>query len=229
MPRLVPVVVARALVALTLGLGSAACVSHAAPAGGPLAAAAAKHDALAISDALEALIAEGKEAPADRGFAYDAVREREEPTAAYAFARAAITGRLVQAHGLTKSLLIKDAEAWAEKSVALDPNFRDRAATRMLGTLYVLAPAALLAHGDSEKGLDLLEKLVAERPDIPENHLRLAEAYIALGDNAPATPHLCACVAKKERLRKDDQALLQKLLRDAGNVECPATGAATAR
>jgi tetratricopeptide (TPR) repeat protein len=216
---------ARALVALSLAFGPAACVSHAAPAEGPLAAAARRHDALAISDALEALIAEGKEGKGDRGFAYDAVREREEPTAAYAFARAAITGRLVQAHGLTKSLLIKDAEAWAERSVALDPSFRDRAATRMLGTLYVLAPAALLAHGDSEKGLELLEGLVAERPDVLENHLRVAEAYIALGDNAPATPHLCTCLAKRSQLRKDDQQLLQKLVRDAGLGECPPAAA----
>ena len=107
----------------------------------------------------------------------------------------------------------------------LDPTFRDRAATRMLGTLYVLAPAALLAHGDSEKGLELLEGLVAERPDVLENHLRVAEAYIALGDNGPAVPHLCACLAKKATLRKDDQALLQKLVRDGGLGECPAAGA----
>ncbi len=214
-----------AVVALAIGAAAGGCVSHAAPAEGPLAASARRHDALGVSDALEALIAEGKEASGDRGFAYDAVRDHEEPTAAYAFARAAVTGRLVQAHGLTKSLLLKDAEAWAERSLALDPGFRDRAATRMLGSLYVLAPAALLAHGDSEKGLALLEGLVRERPDILENHLRVAEAYIALGDNVPATAHLCACLAKKASLRKDDQALLQKLVRDAGLVDCSTEGA----
>jgi hypothetical protein len=203
---------------------AAGCVSRAAPPEGPLAAAARAQDALAISDALEALIAEGKESPGDRGFAYDAVRTRVEPTAAYAFARAAITGRLIQANGLTKALLLKDAERWAEQSRTLDPKFRDGAATRMLGTMYVLAPASLLAHGDSEKGLALLEGLVKKRPDVPENHLRLAEAYIALGDNPPAAEHLCFCFARKASLRKDDQALLEKLARDAGLAACPPSG-----
>lgn len=224
MRRPVSAIAARALaalVALALAAATVGCVSRAAPAEGALAAAARRHDALAISDALETLIASGKEAPGDRGFAYDAVRAREEPTAAYAFARAAVTGRLVQAHGLTKSLLLKDAEAWAIRSRSLDPMFRDRAATRMLGTLYVLAPAALLVHGDSEKGLELLEALVTERPDVTENQLRLAEAYIALGDIPPAVGPLCVCEEKKSALRKDDQALLEKLERDAGLISCP--------
>lgn len=225
MGRSVSAVAARALMALALATTAGGCVSHAPPADAALASAARSHDALAISDALEALIASGKEAPGDRGFAYDAVRAHEEPTAAYAFARAAITGRLVQAHGLTKSLLLKDAEAWALRSRSLDPTFRDRAATRMLGTLYVLAPAALLVHGDSEKGLALLEALVAERPDVMENQLRLAEAYIALGDLPPALGPLCVCEQKKSALRKDDQALLEKLESDAGLVSCPPAAA----
>ena len=53
-------------------------------------------------------------------------------------------------------------------------------------------------------------------PDVLENHLRLAEAYIALGDPAPAGPHLCRCLANKAALRPDDQRLLQQLIDDAG-------------
>jgi hypothetical protein len=81
----------------------------------------------------------------------------------------------------------------------------------MLGTLYVFAPAALLKHGDSETGLEMLETLARERPDVPENHLRVAEAYIALGDNQGARPHVCHCLAARSRLRRDDQALLAQL------------------
>ena len=65
----------------------------------------------------------------------------------------------------------------------------------MLGTLYVIAPGALVKHGDSERGLELLEGLVSEHPEIVENHLRLAEAYIALGDPDPAGPS-CACASR---------------------------------
>src|SRR5262249_52000955 len=104
----------------------------------------------------------------------------------------------------------------------LDPAFRSGAATRALGTLYVLAPATLLAHGDSEKGLELLAKVKTQYPDVIENHLRYAEGLIALGDPGPATEALCLCRTKKASLRKDEQTLLEKLFQDAGSPTCPA-------
>ena len=91
----------------------------------------------------------------------------------------------------------------------------------MLGTLYVLAPSGWLEHGDSEQGLELLEGLVKAYPDTLENRLRLAEAYISLGDPGPATPYLCRCQAHKAELRRDDQLLLEHLFADAGNPQCP--------
>jgi hypothetical protein len=81
----------------------------------------------------------------------------------------------------------------------------------MLGTLYVLAPASLLKHGDSETGLQMLEALAHDHPDVPENSLRLAEAYVSLGDNAAARPHVCRCLGVRARLRRDDQQLLNQL------------------
>ena len=180
-------------------------------------------DALALSDALETLIAEGKDSPADREFALNAVRlhEPSPPTAAYAFARAAIAGRVVQSRGLTGAGLVADVEKWALASRKLDPNFRGGAAARMLGTLYVMAPAGWLEHGDSEQGLELLEGLVKAHPELLENQLRLAEAYIALGDPGPATPYLCRCHVRRSDLRRDDQQLLDHLFADAGNPACP--------
>lgn len=169
-------------------------------------------DCLAVSDELEALIEKGTDTPAAREAAYDRVRKAKcDATAGAAFGRAAITGRVVEQKGLLAANLVRDVEFYARRSRELEPTFRDFASTRMLGTLYVLAPAALLKHGDSESGLEMLETLTRDHPDIPENRLRLAEAYISLGDSKAARPHLCQSLAERERLRRDDQALLAQL------------------
>ena len=185
--------------------------------------AAGQEDPLAVSDALEALIAVGQDTPADREYAYEIVRQSSQDTAASMFARADVTGRFVQQRGFLAANLVPDIERSARRSRELDPNFREGAATRLLGTLYVIAPAAVLEHGDSEQGLELLEGLVEAHPDVLENHLRVAEAYIALGDVAPARPHLCRCLASKEKLRRDEQILLTHLFVDAGSQSCPQT------
>jgi hypothetical protein len=183
-----------------------------------------KGDALAISDALEALIAEGKDSRRDRELALDAITAHPENTAAYAFARAAVTGRVVQVRGVFSAAnLVREVEHWSEVSRKLDPNFRDGAATRMLGTLYVMAPSSLVEHGTSEDGFELLEGLANRAPNVVENQLRLGEAYVAQGDKASAVPYLCRCLARKAALRHDDQALLDHLFADAGNPQCPGT------
>lgn len=199
----------------------AACVTGRPPVSPALEAAAERQDPLAVADALEALIAEGEDSQADREYAYRAVTRVEQDTAAYAFARATVTGRLVQERGLLKAGLVGDVEKWALRSRELDPGFRDGAATRLLGTLWVLAPASLLARGDSERGLALLESLVRKYPGGIENHLRLAEAYIALHDPAPAESHLCFCLENAAALRRDEHRLLHDLVNLAGTPRCP--------
>jgi len=206
---------------LTAGL-VAGCASRAPT--HPELAVAGEDGALAVCDALEALIATGKDTAADREYAYRVVRARAADTAADTFARAAVTGRLIQQKGLLAANLVPDVERFARRSRELDPNFRDGTATRLLGTLYVIAPATLLQHGDSEVGVDLLEGLVEQHPEVLENHLRLAEAYIALGDPEPASPHLCRCLVNKAALRGDDQALLSMLIAGAGPLRCPNPG-----
>lgn len=210
------------LIAVSLCLSSA-CATRRGAVHPELSAIGDRQDALALSDALEALIAAGQDTPADREYAYDIVRVREEDTAPSMFARAAVTGRLVQQKGLLAAHLVPEIERCARRSRDLDPDFRGGAATRLLGTLYVMAPAVLLQHGDSEGGLQLLEGLVQTHPEVLENHLRLAEAYIALGDPAPAGPHLCHCLADKAALRPDDQMLLQQLIDGAGLPPCAPT------
>ena len=185
-----------------------------------LASVAEQKDALALSDALEELIAAGRATSRDRDFAFGKVRDMDADTAGTAFGHAAIIGRKVQDSGLRAAFLVGDVERYARLSRDLDPNFREGAATRMLGTLYVIAPATFLKHGDSETGLELLEELTAAHPETPENHLRLAEAYIALNDPEPAVPHLCFALAHQAALRSDDRKLLTSLTGDAGRLNC---------
>jgi hypothetical protein len=168
-------------------------------------------DCLKVSDELEAKIEAGTDTSADRDLAYDKVRQSPCEGAGQSFGRAAVTGRVVQQKALLAANLVRDVETYARKSRDLDPAFRDYASTRMLGTLYVLAPAALLKHGDSETGLEMLETLAHDHPDVPENHLRLAEAYISLGDTRSARPQVCECLAVRDRFRRDDQQLLNQL------------------
>jgi len=197
-----------------------ACATPPAVVSPELIAVTERRDALLTSDTLEALIERGADMPSDREYAYEAVRKTDLDTAAYAFARAAVTGRLVQQRGLRGARLISEVEYWALRSRTLDPGFRGGAATRLLGTLYVIAPGSFVSYGDSERGLELLEQLVIEHPEVVENQLRLAEAYIALGDPDPAGPALCICLERRETLRRDDQQLLDQLVATIGMPDC---------
>jgi hypothetical protein len=212
----------RVLAAALLLVGFAGCATWRTPVNPALAAAARIDGPPAVNDALEALIEAGQDTPADREFAYEAVRRNREDTAAATFARAAITGRLVQQQALRGAHLVTEVEREAWRSRELDPDYRGGAATRLLGTLYVAAPAPLLARGDSEKGLALLQELTAQRPDILENHLRLAEAYMALGDPGPATASLCRCRGARAALRRDERLLLDRLVEQAAPLQCDA-------
>ncbi|HEY6078533.1 MAG TPA: hypothetical protein VIW29_07010 [Polyangiaceae bacterium] len=174
-----------------------------------------------IADALEALIAAGKASKADRKYAYERLRTLRSVTAEDALAHAIVAGRLAQVSGLGAPSLVAEVERCARSSAQLDPSLRSGAARRLLGTLYVMAPAALLEHGDSEVGLELLQDVVRRFPQHAPNHLRLAEGYVTLGDPGPARPHLCYCVAQRSALRVDENALLDELLEQASVAQCP--------
>jgi hypothetical protein len=189
------------------------------PAHAALTAAAPSN--LAVADALEALIAVHADTPGDRRYAYERVKTQPATSAADTLGRAMVAGRLAQVAGLSAPGLVAEVERYAQQSATLDPSLRYGAAQRILGSLYVMAPASLLAHGDSETGLDLLEGVVKRFPDYPTNHLRLAEAYIALNDAEPARPHLCFCRTHRSELRPDEQKLLDELSTQAKVATCP--------
>jgi len=197
-----------------------ACMTVRAPTHPELATVAAQGTSLGLSDALETLIASGEDTSTDRAYALQGVRERPADTAQEAYARAAITGRVVQAKGLRGATLVPEIEFYAQRSRELDPNFRGGAATVLLGTLYVIAPATLLKDGDSETGLELLEEVTTAHPEVAQNHLRLAEAYVTLHDPEPAGPHICFCLEHQSELRAEDQRLLKGLLDDAAPLPC---------
>ena len=211
-----------ALGAALLLAAAPGCAIWSSPVNPALGAAARRDGPIAVSDALEALIEAGQDSPADRDFAYEAVRWNREDSAEAAFGRAAVIGRLVQQQALRGAHLVAEVERNALRSRELDPDFRGGAATRLLGTLYVAAPATFLTHGDSESGLELLEGLVAQHPEGLDNHLRLAEAYLALGDPAPAGTSLCMCNASRDALRRDERVLLDRMLQQAAPLRCPA-------
>ena len=207
----------------TLSLGSVGCTPSNAPVRGPVDATlrGSPLSIIAIADALEALVARAADSHADRQYAYQRVRNLPVVSAEDAFGRAIIAGRLAQISGLSGPSLVAEVESYARRSAELDPLFRFGAAQRLLGTLYVMAPAALLSHGDSESGLELLQRVAQRFPEHASNRLRLAEGYVALGDREPARPHLCYCVAHRSALRPDEQKLLDELRKQVGLGSCP--------
>jgi hypothetical protein len=210
--------------ALLLTLLATGCPGTIVPLRPELQAAADRRDALGLSEQLERLIDQSTVTDDDREAAYAEVQRWTAPTAEYAFARAALAGRLAQVRGLSAIALVGEVESWALESIKLDPKFQQEAATRMLGTLYVMAPSSMVTNGDSEKGLEMLEKLCQRHPEKLENHLRVAEAYVALGDAEPAFVHLCRCERERSRLRPSDQRVLDKVVQDAGGsdaLRCP--------
>jgi hypothetical protein len=206
-----------------LGVSAIGCSPSNAPVREPVAATlrGSSLSTLAIADALEALVARGADSHADRKYAYQRVRNLPAVSAEDALGRAIIAGRLAQVSGLSAPSLVAEVERHARHSAELDPAFRSGAAQRVLGTLYVMAPAALLSHGDSESGLELLQRVAQRFPEHVPNRLRLAEGYVALGDPEPARPHLCYCVAHRGALRLDEQRLLDDLSKQVRLGSCP--------
>ncbi|MFO7564467.1 MAG: hypothetical protein R6X02_17605 [Enhygromyxa sp.] len=175
--------------------------------------------AWAVHEALEERIRSGTASEADRVAALEKIRAApDDQSAAYAYARASVAGRVAEGRGLRALKVLEEMRTWARRSIERDPEFEDMAATRMLGTLLALA-GQHLDGGDSEEGLELLEAVVEAHPDKPINRLRLAEAYVALGDPEPGFEHLCAALAGRAQLVSEEQRLLDGLISEVGGAE----------
>jgi tetratricopeptide (TPR) repeat protein len=210
--------------AVVLSIGVVGCKAKGPAHPDTAAIEAAGDDALALFDALEAAIDAGRGSERDRDWAQRRVTSlADDGGPAYPLARAGIAGRAAESRGLAALGLVKDAERWARASIERDPAFRGGEARRLLGTMYVLA-GQYLEHGDSEQGLAMLEALAAEFPGDARNHLRVAQAYVELGDVEGALASWCRANAGASELRSAETKLLTSL-RDAlmealGEIVC---------
>jgi tetratricopeptide (TPR) repeat protein len=73
-------------------------------------------------------------------------------------------------------------ESEMKQALALTPGIDDGGPLRLLGALYLKAPAWPNGIGDIDKALELLEKAVKEHPGHPLNHLFYAQALWEEGD-----------------------------------------------
>lgn len=69
-----------------------------------------------------------------------------------------------------------------KQAVALSPDIDDGGPLRLLGALYLKAPAWPKGVGDLDKALELLKKAVDQYPNHPLNHLFYAQALWEEGD-----------------------------------------------
>jgi hypothetical protein len=176
--------------------------------------------AIELSDALEALIATDKATVEDRAFTYSVLSQDAPATAADALARAMAAARMAQLQGIDVADHIAEVEVYARQSAKMNPNFRDGAALRTLGTLYVLAPGGMTRRGDAEKGLEILQTTASKWPNDLQNRLRLAEAFVTLDEVEAARKHLCWCLGHIDAFRPDEQAFLRLLVEDADIGPC---------
>ena len=75
-------------------------------------------------------------------------------------------------------------EGEMKEALALSPDIDDGGPLRILGTLYLKAPAWPNGIGDRDKALELLGKAVKEHPEHPLNHLFYAQALWDEDDEA---------------------------------------------
>jgi tetratricopeptide (TPR) repeat protein len=73
-------------------------------------------------------------------------------------------------------------ETEMKQALALSPDLDEGGPMRLLGTLYLKAPAWPNGIGDRDKALELLEKAVKQHPAHPLNHLFYAQALWEDGD-----------------------------------------------
>ena len=114
-------------------------------------------------------------------------------------------------------MTVADADIYVIDTQSLEP-VSGGAAQRLLGTMYVMA-GKHTEHGDSERGLELLEALAERHPEDPVNHVRLGEAYVSLGDPEGAFEPLCRALDGRDELPAEERRLLDQLVADLGGVE----------
>ena len=117
-------------------------------------------------------------------FAEAAIAQGGNPDGAVHYYLAANLGLAVRGHPALAMGSLGRLETEMKQAVALSPDIDDGGPLRLLGTLYLKAPAWPTGIGDRDKALELLEKAVKEHPAHPLNHLFYAQALWDDGDEA---------------------------------------------
>jgi tetratricopeptide (TPR) repeat protein len=89
---------------------------------------------------------------------------------------AANLGLAVREHFTLAVENLERLESEMKQALALSPDIDDGGPLRLLGALYLKAPAWPNGIGDIDKALELLEKAVKVHPEHPLNHLFYAQA-----------------------------------------------------
>jgi tetratricopeptide (TPR) repeat protein len=121
------------------------------------------------------------------GFAEAALAQGGSSDGAVHYYLAANLGLAVREHPTQAMGNLGRLESEMKQAVALNPNIDDGGPLRLLGTLYLKAPAWPNGIGDRDKALELLEKAVKEHPGHPLNHLFYAQALWDEGGEASLT------------------------------------------
>jgi tetratricopeptide (TPR) repeat protein len=119
------------------------------------------------------------------GFAETALAQGASNDGAVHYYLAVNLGLAVREHPTQALGNLGRLESEMKQAVALSPDIDDGGPLRVLGSLYLKAPAWPSGIGDLDKALELLEKAVKEHPGHPLNHLFYAQALCAEGDEAP--------------------------------------------
>ena len=121
------------------------------------------------------------------GFAESAIAQGGNSDGAVHYYLAANLGLAVRDHITLAVGNLGRLESEMKQALALSPDIDDGGPLRLLGALYLKAPAWPNGIGDRDKALELLEKAVKEHPRHPLNHLFYAQALWEEGDEASLT------------------------------------------
>ena len=151
------------------------------------AAAADGESALRASACFASLLRREAEGPkkdfARRGLAQAEAAVAALPKSALAHYLAAyLHGMEAEQHPLRGLDLVPRIEQEALLAAGLDPGLDFGGPDRILGELYLRAPAFPVSVGDSAKAVEHYSRAATLAPDFAENRLGLAEALLADGD-----------------------------------------------
>ncbi|TAK63453.1 MAG: hypothetical protein EPO18_06940 [Methylobacter sp.] len=118
------------------------------------------------------------------GFAEAALAQGASGDGEVHYYLAANLGLAVREHFTVAMQNLSRLEDEMKQALALSPDIDDGGPLRLLGALYLKAPAWPNGIGDGDKALELLKKAVTEHPGHPLNHLFYAQALWSEGDEA---------------------------------------------